>query len=334
VQAGPFAVDDNAPGQPLQANRPNPISTVRSSSGIGLAPDVIVIQSESYFDARRVSAAINSSAYVQFDRACRESVVWGQLTVPAWGANTMRSEFSFLTGLASRKLGGARFYPYVFLRRACASLPGWLQHHGYRTLAMHPYYANFFGRDRIFPLLHFDNFLDITHFEKAPRAGPYTADAAVADAILAELENGPVQTPRFIFAITMESHGPLQLETVQPGEWKSYHTLGEDKKWAELTTYLRHVTNADAALGHLLERLQARSRPTVVCFYGDHVPSLWNQFHALGKVPKHSAYFIWRNFGSRPATRQNVGIEALGSMVLAAMQGNNTDETSKIKKGT
>jgi phosphoglycerol transferase MdoB-like AlkP superfamily enzyme len=186
---------------------------------------------------------------------------------------------------------------------------------------MHPYHANFFRRDQVFPLLHFNNFLDIAHFEKAPLAGPYVADAAVAEAILAALEDGPAQTPHFIFAMTMESHGPLQLETVQPKESKLYHTLGEDKKWAELTIYLRHATNADAALGYLLERLQARSRPTVLCFYGDHVPALWDQFRALGKIPKHSAYFIWRNFGPQPATRQNVPIEALGSMVLAAMQG-------------
>jgi phosphoglycerol transferase MdoB-like AlkP superfamily enzyme len=316
TKTGPFADAENIPAPAVQ-----PADTaLNKPPAPGTWPDVIVIQSESYFDARRVSAAINPSAYVQFDRACRESVAWGELTVPAWGGNTMRSEFSFLTGLASEKLGCTRFYPYVYLRRACASLPGWLQRHGYRTLAIHPYYGDFFGRHRVFPLLHFDRFLDITDFEQAPRAGPYVADAALTDTILAALEEEPCQTPRLIFAITMENHGPLHLETVRPGEAASRHFLGEDQKWAELTVYLRHIANADAALGHLLDRLRARSRPTVVCFYGDHVPPLSRQFDALGVMPHCSEYFIWRNFGARPGVQQNVPVEALGIMVLAAMQ--------------
>ena len=87
-------------------------------------PDVIVIQSESYFDARRLGACVSPTPYMQFERAKRESFEHGQLSVPAWGANTMRSEFAMLTGISSAALGFARFYPYLFVRRACASLAG------------------------------------------------------------------------------------------------------------------------------------------------------------------------------------------------------------------
>jgi len=316
LETSPFA--DSGLAQDAQTTTPNPVLPASAPIKANVQPDVIVIQSESYFDARRVSPAIDPSAYVQFDRACRESVAWGELTVPAWGANTMRSEFSFLTGVASEKLGYARFYPYVFLRRACASLPGWFQRRGYRTLALHPYHANFFERDRVFPLLHFDRFLDIAHFNQAPHAGPYVADAAVTDAIFAELDAS--QSRHFIFSMTMENHGPLHLETVRPGEARLHHTLGDDVKWNELTIYLRHVVDADAMIGNLLDRLQTRPHPTVVCFYGDHVPALSPQFRALGVMPQHSAYFIWRNFGDRPAMRQDVPIETLSPMVLAATQ--------------
>lgn len=281
-------------------------------------PDVIVIQSESYFDARALGRGINSSVYAQFDRACRESVSYGKLTVPAWGANTMRSEFSMLTGVPSDALGYARFYPYAFLRRACASLPGWFKRRGYRTLALHPYYADFFGRNRVFPLLQFDRFLDIVHFDHAPRAGPYVGDAAVADAILEALDEAPRGVPRFVFSMTMENHGPLHLESVHPGEAAVRHALGVGDEWRELTIYLRHVANADAMLGRLLTRLRARRRPTVVCFYGDHVPALPRVFSALGEMPERSDYLIWRNFGARPAVRHDVSIESLGTMLLDA----------------
>jgi hypothetical protein len=179
-------------------------------------PDVIVIQSESFFDARRLDASIKPSLLARFDAARSESVQSGELTVPAWGANTMRTEFAMLTGLPESRLGYARFYPYAFVRRACASLASWFRRAGYTTLAIHPYYADFFGRDRVFKLLHFDRFLDISAFAHAPRVGPYVADAAVADAIIGALE-APRDQPAFIFAMTMESHGPLHLETVAAG---------------------------------------------------------------------------------------------------------------------
>jgi hypothetical protein len=319
LQIGPFADDDV----------PAPVGDV--------LPDVIVIQSESYFDARGVSAAINPSAYAQLDRARRESLAWGRLTVPAWGANTMRTEFAVLTGVAPAALGVARYYPYAFLRRACATLAGLLKRRGDATLTLHPFSADFFHRDRAFPLMHFDRFLDITHFDGAPRVGPYVSDAGLADAIFAELDRAPRGAPSFIFGITMESHGPLRLESVDKGEASQYHTLGEDERWHDLTVYLRHVVNADAMIGTLLDRLRASQRPTVLCFYGDHVPGLHGAFRALGVQPVHSDYFIWRNFGDPPdpsAARRDVPAEALGVMTLAALRNGKVPGEQKMRAST
>ncbi|TAM03966.1 MAG: LTA synthase family protein [Paraburkholderia sp.] len=282
-------------------------------------PDVIVIQSESFFDPRKLSSAIDPSLLKHFDQARRESLEHGRLGVPAWGANTMRSEFALLTGLASSQLGYARFYPYAFVRRTCASLAGWFRHAGYRTVAIHPFFADFFGRDRVFPLLQFDRFLDIRAFECAPRAGPYVSDAAVLDRIVALLDENRSQ-PAFIFAITMENHGPLHLESVEAGEAGHYHKLGEDPVWCDLTAYLRHVANADAMIGHLIAHLRERRRDTILCFYGDHVPALSHVFERFGNIPAHSNYFIWRNSGGRPARMQDRAVEDLGTALLHAME--------------
>lgn len=161
-------------------------------------PDVIVIQSESYFDSRRISSSIPAAAYARFDEACGESIVSGELKVPAWGANTMRTEFAVLTGLSSEDLGYSRFYPYAFLRRACSSLAAWFRRAGHTTVAIHPYHADFFGRDRVFPLLGFERFLDIRHFSETDYVGAYVGDHAVAEAIIAELERRDAE-PRFVW---------------------------------------------------------------------------------------------------------------------------------------
>jgi phosphoglycerol transferase MdoB-like AlkP superfamily enzyme len=278
-----------------------------------------VIQSESFFDARMLSPAVDSSIYAHFDVALRESAMHGALEVPAWGANTMRSEFALLSGVPSKALGYARFYPYAFVRRATASLAHWYRRAGYTTLAIHPYYAAFFGRGRVFPCLGFERFLDILAFAKAPRAGPYVSDAAVADRIIRELD-APRTEPSFIFAVTMENHGPLHLEQVEAGEAACYHALGEDPKWRDFTAYLRHITNADAMIGRLLAYLSTRRRDAVLCFYGDHVPALPHIFDRLGNVPSQSHYFIWRNYGDRSAAKVDLPIENLGAAILQVME--------------
>ncbi|KGB98560.1 MULTISPECIES: LTA synthase family protein [Burkholderia] len=298
-------------------------------------PDVVVIQSESLFDVRRISSAIAPALLSHFDRARREAVCYGELSVPAWGANTMRTEFSVLTGLSFERLGYARFYPYAFVRRACASIASWFGRGGYETLALHPYYADFFGRNRVFPLLGFNTFLDIEYFADAPRAGPYISDAAVLDAVIAALES-KCEKPRFIFAMTMENHGPLHLEQVLPGESSSRHTLGEDPSWRDLTAYLRHIENADAMVGRLLDHLRASDRETVVCFYGDHVPALPHVFEKLGVSPQTSDYFIWRNYGADTPECRNLAAEELGVALLHVVQddGNRAEEPHASEKAT
>lgn len=281
-------------------------------------PDVIVIQSESYFDARRLGKFVLPDSYANFDRARREAFEQGKLTVPAWGANTMRSEFALLTGLPSGALGYARFYPYMYVRRACASLAGYFRRGGYRTVAVHPYYANFFGRRRAFQFMQFDRMLDIHDFETAVRVGPYVGDNSVADTIISLLQVRD-EKPVFAFAITMENHGPLHLEMVAPGESASEHTLGDDARWRDLTAYLRHVKNADAMIGKLTAYLRKRERPTVLCFYGDHVPALGSIFDALGSQPTHSDYVIWRNFGADFGEQRDAHVENLGSAIQRAL---------------
>ncbi|RQR44719.1 LTA synthase family protein [Burkholderia sp. Bp9131] len=281
-------------------------------------PDVIVIQSESYFDARRLGECVLSGPYANLDRARSGAFEYGELTVPAWGANTMRSEFAMLTGLPSAALGYSRFFPYMYVRRACASLAGWFKRGGYRTLAVHPYHADFFGRDRAFRFMHFDRFLDIHDFGQAARVGPYVGDESVADAIVALLQERD-DRPVFAFAITMENHGPLHLELVEPGEYESRHTLGDDARWRDLTAYLRHVENADRMIGRLTDYLRKRERPTVLCFYGDHVPAMTSVFDSFETEPTQSDYFIWRNFGNDLGERRDVRVETLGCAIQRAM---------------
>jgi len=254
-------------------------------------PDIVVIQSESFFDARRLFPGIRREVLQNFDEACAASNVHGRLTVPAWGANTMRPEFSFLTGMAPESLGVHRFNPYRRIaRRSIRALPFLLREAGYRTTCIHPHPARFFRRDRAFPNVGFQRFIDDRDFARAKKAGPYTSDEAVTDKLLQELDDA--NQPAFFFVITMENHGPLHLEQVAPGEIGEFYQEKPPVGCEELTIYLRHLRNADRQLARLRNHLATRARPTVLCFYGEHLPSMPSVYDCLGLPDGSTDYFL------------------------------------------
>lgn len=277
-------------------------------------PDIVVVQSESFFDPRRILPTIRDELLSHFDKASREANLHGRLSVPAWGANTMRPEFSFLTGIDPASLGIHRFNPYRRVaRRPIRALPTVLREAGYVTTCIHPHPARFFRRDRAFPNLGFERFIDIREFRSAKKSGPYTSDEAVTDRLLAELSRA--EAPAFLFVITMENHGPLHLEKVEQGECEDLYDEEPPPGCEDLTIYLRHLRNADRQLGRLRDYLVSRARPTILCFYGEHLPSMPRVYDTLGMPDGRTDYFIITPRSSRSA-RADLGIEELAGQIL------------------
>ena len=209
----------------------------------------------------------------------------------------MRPEFCFLTGLSPESLDIHRFNPYRRVaRRPLRALPRVLREAGYNTTCLHPHPARFFRRDRAFPLMGFDRFLDDREFPGAKRCGPYISDEAVTDKLMQELEQSTA--PTCFFVITMENHGPLHLENVAPGEIEDLYDEAPPAGCEDLTIYLRHLRNADRQLGRLRKYLASRSRPTVLCFYGEHLPSMPKVYDVLGLPDGRTDYFILSPRGS------------------------------------
>jgi phosphoglycerol transferase MdoB-like AlkP superfamily enzyme len=241
------------------------LGSVSLSGGAQKLYDTVVVQSESFFDPRRAFGMIKPSVLSGFDQACRTATLFGTLAVPAWGANTVRTEFSFLTGIDPTMLGVDQFNPYRRLVSSdLPSLAREFKQRGYRTVCIHPYPASFYQRDKIFSVLGFDEFIDIKSFTHTAQTtqqqdqGPYVSDQALTDKILETLAQSHEQ-PLFIFAITMENHGPLHLEQITDSEQRQWMSEPLPPNCQELAIYLRHLANADQMILRLLKRLSAPS---------------------------------------------------------------------------
>ncbi|MEQ8281595.1 MAG: LTA synthase family protein [Parvibaculum sp.] len=286
-----------------------------------LQPSVVVVQSESFFDARRIMEKPPAGFLKHFSRMAAEARYSGRLRVPAWGANTLRTEFAFLSGIPDEAMGVDRFNPYLgYCAKPVWTIASYLRSVGYRTVCIHPFHKSFFRRDRAYPHLGFDEFIDIASFSAADRIGPYMSDASVAAKIEAVLKDS-VQ-PVFVFAITMENHGPWTKPRIEVPE---NIRVASPLRSKAVQQYLSHVQNADRMIGHLRKVLHEMKRDAVLCFYGDHLPSLPKAFRALRYDDPRTDYFIWHKRAREEKRSANISADALNRLLLETVTAALTD---------
>lgn len=279
-------------------------------------PNIVVVQSESFFDARRLWPGVRDEVYADFDEVRRQAFRHGLLEVPAIGANTVRTEFAFLSGLRENALGVHRFNPYRCLPWfGVRTLAHRLRDAGYRTVCIHPYEAAFYRRNRVFPRFGFDEFIDERSFGPDDRAGPFVGDAAVATRV-AELLACETLQPLFVFVITMENHGPLHLERLDADEQDCLFREPPPAGFEDLGVYLRHVRNAGRMMATLRDGLAAQVRPGLLGWYGDHVPILPAIYANAGFADARTDYFIW---GTQALAQTPVVVDATAADLAGAV---------------
>ncbi|HLY46422.1 MAG TPA: LTA synthase family protein [Stellaceae bacterium] len=280
---------------------------------------IVIVQCESFFDARRLSPRIPRELLPGFEACCTSAAQFGRLEVPGWGANTMRTEFAVLSGVPESELGYDRFNPYYALARVPLASQVWrLRRAGYRTICLHPFDRRFFRRDLVMPALGFDEFLGRETLGGARRP-PYCPDPELGRHILRLLDAAGPRT--FIFAITMGNHGPWMAKgpPLDPAIERLFDR-GELPDDGGLLRYLDGLRRSDEMLRLLAAGLERRDDNAVLGFYGDHLPSLSGAFAHFGFDEPHSDYAIWPGASGAPR-RIDVPAHRLGSLVIDAALG-------------
>jgi len=264
------------------------------------APHLVLVQAESFFDVRRLGHAASAQPVMPcWDLLRATALAHGRFAAPAFGANTMRAEFAVLSGLGEDALGFDRFNPYFrFARAPVPSLASALSNAGYATTCLHPFDRRFFGRDRVLPALGFERFEDEGAFADAPRIGRYVADAAIASRVVEELRTAHGGRPRFLFAITMQAHGP----------WP-----GPDP----FAAWLGHLRDADAMFGRIADATPTLDRPLALAVYGDHLPALPLR-PADGLA---TDYLVWRSDRPGAGALRDLDGAGLHAAIRAALSG-------------
>jgi len=248
--------------------------------------DVIVVLSEGFFDVRILPGVeFSHNPLPQFDEIItRPNAYSGLVYTTALNGGTIRPEFEILTGLTTDFLPSGSV-PYEFVRREMTTYVSNYQDAGYRTIGLHPFTERFYMRHIAFPLMGFDRFYgyeclsplfdfvysqnfvsDISFYN----AIEYHLDAALAD-----------DTPIFLFAITMQNHQPFP---PLPSDEVRIHVTSDaldDGVLSTVVSFTQGLADADTMLGMLADYIDNRERPTVMLFFGDHLPNLGGRLAAF-----------------------------------------------------
>ena len=234
-------------------------------------PNIIVIMDEAFADMADVGSFVSSRDALPFFHSMEsaENTISGRMHVSVLGGNTANTEFEFLTGntMAFLPQGSIPYQQYI--RGRLPSLPSYLKGLGYQSVAMHPYHASGWRRDKVYPWMGFDEMRFIEDYQNAAYVRKYVSDQSDFDRIITEYERRDPEKPLFLFNVTMQNHGGYDQEY---DNFTPEITVDGIKSRA-LSNYLSLVSLTDEALSDLIAYFEQEQEPVMIVFFGDHQPN-------------------------------------------------------------
>jgi phosphoglycerol transferase MdoB-like AlkP superfamily enzyme len=285
-------------------------------------PNVIMVQLESFFDVNKLKYYTFSENPVPNFTQLKRDYSSGYLTVPSIGAGTANTEFEIITGMNIEHFGAGE-YPYKTILQSTTSesISYNLGSLGYYSHAIHNNTGTFYQRNTVFQNLGFDSFSSIEYMSNV-EFNPigWAKDNVLTAEILKALEAR--DTRDFIFTISVQPHGKYPNKVVdekqrikvfadlkkrQNLDNNDGENLSEENATGEMQIdegykngfeyFVNQLAETDEFIGELIDVLSGYKEPTVVVFFGDHLPSLSLEDGDLVNNNRfQTEYVLWSNF--------------------------------------
>ncbi len=291
----------------------------------GKDPAIIVIMSESFADLSVIGEMETNVTLTPFMDSLSENTMKGYALSSVFGAKTPNSEWEYLTGNTMAFLPAGSVVYQQYLSDTPASIVTTLKKEGYTCVAMHPYYETGWSRNIIYPKIGYDEMYFIDAFDKNKILRNYITDEEFYSKIIDRYEKTTNREKLFIMGISMQNHG---------GYTTKYENFEEDvcktgRSYTDANQYLSLVHESDRALRDFIEYFEGIDEPVEIVFFGDHQPSLSEDFYVLlnGKglsglneselqnlytVP----FFIWTNYESTEEYVELTSLNFLSTLTL------------------
>lgn len=290
-------------------------------------PNILVIMNESFSDLEEFALFSASEALTPFldSQTGKDNTLSGYVQVPVFGGGTSKTEFEFLTGVNSRDYPTSSPYD-TFVAKPIPALPESMESLGYESVALHPSIATNWSRDKGYPKLGFDKFIDSGQMEYTDLVRDFISDESFYNEIIKIDEE--TDEPLFLFGITMQNHGGYDDEKYE----EPVQIVSPSGDFPLATQYINLVRESDRALEKFVSYYETVEDPTVILFFGDHLPNVEDELLESITEPYmtetdkdnlliyHTPYYIWTNCEmdkeNLPEDGEMLSISLLQSVVM------------------
>ena len=289
--------------------------------------NIVYIMSESFIDPElaRSLADYGAEDPIPYTRSLMQNYTSGYAASSEYGGGTANVEFEALTGFSNYYLNVIPYSGFVSHIKNFPSFTNTLKNNNYTTLALHPFGRTMYKRDIVYSNLGFDNFKSQEHFESTNRIdnSEYISDQSSFEQAVKELKQNSSPSPQFIHLVTMQNHMPytpgLYAQTKFQIDKKASSV--SDKNALEISTYLTGLKKSDEAMKYLITEIEQLDQKTIVAFWGDHWPGVYNNSSEIDTDKKDSSrtpMFIYKNFGEA-GKRTDLGTLSLNYLSTAVL---------------
>lgn len=297
---------------------------LKDSESSATRPNIVVIMNEAFVDLSCYGTFETNVPYMENYNAISENAVKGHALVNIIGGGTANSEYEYLTGHSLAFMSTS--IPYAqHIQEEHFSMATNLSVQGYETVAIHPLDGINWRRNVVYPYLGFDEFIAMENMDKenAEYVRQYISDNYTYKLIMDILRRNS-ENPTFIFDVTVQNHSGYVYEKDDFRE--VVKVVGYDS--SEVNQYLSLIKLSDEELGNLIQELEGFEEPTVLVFFGDHYPTLPEDFFnwinpesavsSVESIQKRYSvpFLIWANYDIEEEAEVITSLNYLGARTL------------------
>jgi len=283
-------------------------------------PNIIVILSESFWDIDKLDEIEFNKEITKNISELKEEGLYFEMISPSYGGATANVEFEFLTG-ASLNYFGQSYIPYINLYRnknndTSPNIVKELKNNDYYTKIVPYTSSTLYNCGYVYEHFGFDEKEFNPEVDKKYIKGKYVSDEYITDKIIKEMNDKEKDKKLFYMTLTMQNHMPYTKDKYKKYDIKITKSNLSKENNEELLSYAQGVYDTDKELKRLYDYIKTYDEPTMIVFYGDHLPYLESSENLEYFNTKDNVLNTYRKYNTQ-------------SLVLANFDMNNLIEENK-----
>jgi phosphoglycerol transferase MdoB-like AlkP superfamily enzyme len=254
-------------------------------------PNVVFVMCEAFSDLANDEAFAyteeENPLYDYYLVANSAQAFSGHMVVAAFGGGTANTEFDVLTGIETNMVSSQTVSSFQCVKQNTNTLARIFSSQGYNTFFMHPGYSWFYNRSNVYRYFGIEDQI----FDEVFDADDYKGDMISDAAFLEELKNDiSVRTdnsddPLFAYTVTIQNHQVYNSDKYDFDVADTPFNISvTDETMDAISVYMEGIRDSSAMLLELTEYLDNMDEPTILVFFGDHLPALGTGCSSYGEL--------------------------------------------------